>query len=126
MGDRLREFLMAHPAARELLRDATYQEGDVHFRRNCAYSCTRYAGNGFVLVGDAAAFMDPFYSPGMDWISFSTSAAAALVDSCLSGRNVAERVARHNCLLYTSWRRIQRRAGNGTFPSRRGCPRNDP
>ncbi|HZZ20492.1 MAG TPA: hypothetical protein VFE25_14035, partial [Opitutaceae bacterium] len=75
---------------------ATFQEGDVHFRRNCAYSCTRYAGNGFVLVGDAAAFMDPFYSPGMDWISFSASAAAALVDSCLSGRSAAERVARHN------------------------------
>jgi flavin-dependent dehydrogenase len=96
VGDRLREFLMAHPAARELLRDATYQEGDVHFRRNCAYRSSRYAGDGFVLVGDAAAFMDPFYSPGMDWISFSASAAAALVDACLSGRNAAERVARHN------------------------------
>lgn len=96
IGDRLRTFLEAHPAARELLEGATFQEGDVHFRRNCAYSCTRYAGNGFVLVGDAAAFMDPFYSPGMDWISFSASAAAALVDSCLSGRSVAERVARHN------------------------------
>jgi len=96
IGDRLRAFMVAHPAARELLEGATFQEGDVHFRRNCAYSCTRYAGDGFVLVGDAAAFMDPFYSPGMDWISFSASAAAALVDSCLSGRAAAERVARHN------------------------------
>jgi hypothetical protein len=96
IGDRLRVFLAAHPAARELLEGATFQEGDVHFRRNCAYSCTRYAGDGFVLVGDAAAFMDPFYSPGMDWISFSASAAAALVDSCLSGRSAPERVARHN------------------------------
>jgi flavin-dependent dehydrogenase len=96
VGERLRAFLVAHPAARELLEGATYQEGDVHFRRNCAYSSSRYAGRGFVLVGDAAAFMDPFYSPGMDWISFSASAAAALVDSCLSGRNAEERVARHN------------------------------
>ena len=96
IGDRLRAFLVAHPAARELLAGATYQEGDVHFRRNCAYSSSRYAGDGFVLVGDAAAFMDPFYSPGMDWISFSASAAAALVDSCLSGRSAPERVARHN------------------------------
>jgi flavin-dependent dehydrogenase len=96
VGDRLRKFMSEHPAAKELLEGATFQEGDVHFRRNCAYSSTRYAGDGFVLVGDAAAFMDPFYSPGMDWISFSTSAAAALVDSCLSGRNIAERVARHN------------------------------
>ncbi len=96
IGDRLRAFMAAHPAARELLEGATFQEGDVHFRRNCAYSCSRYAGDGFVLVGDAAAFMDPFYSPGMDWISFSASAAAALVDSCLSGRSAPERVARHN------------------------------
>jgi flavin-dependent dehydrogenase len=96
VGDRLRTFLVDHPAARELLEGATYQEGDVHFRRNCAYRCSRYAGDGFVLVGDAAAFMDPFYSPGMDWISFSASAAAALVDSCLSGRSCAERIARHN------------------------------
>ena len=96
VGDRLRAFLMEHPAARELLANAEFKEGDVHFRRNCAYRSSRYAGNGFVLVGDAAAFMDPFYSPGMDWISFSASAASALVDSCLSGRNVAERVARHN------------------------------
>ncbi len=96
IGDRLRDFMNAHPAARELLKEATYQEGDVHFRRNCAYRSARYAGDGFVLVGDAAAFMDPFYSPGMDWISFSASAAAALVDSCLSGRTAAERVARHN------------------------------
>ncbi len=96
VGDRLRAFMATHPAARELLKDATFQEGDVHFRRNCAYRSSRYAGDGFVLVGDAAAFMDPFYSPGMDWISFSASAAAALVDSCLSGRNVGERVARHN------------------------------
>ena len=96
MGDRLRKFMVAHPAARELLEGATFQEGDVHFRRNCAYRSSRYAGDGFVLVGDAAAFMDPFYSPGMDWISFSTSAAAALVDSCLSGRSAPERVERHN------------------------------
>jgi flavin-dependent dehydrogenase len=102
MGDRLRDFMAAHPAARELLEGASYQEGDVHFRRNCAYRCTRYAGDGFVLVGDAAAFMDPFYSPGMDWISFCASAAAALVDSCLSGRSVAERVARHNANFSTS------------------------
>jgi flavin-dependent dehydrogenase len=96
IGDRLRAFMNDHPAARELLEEATYEESDVHFRRNCAYRSSRYAGDGFVLVGDAAAFMDPFYSPGMDWISFSTSAAAALVDSCLSGRSAAERVARHN------------------------------
>jgi flavin-dependent dehydrogenase len=105
LGDRLRAFLDQHPVARELLADATFQEGDVHFRRNCAYACDRVAGDGFVLVGDAAAFMDPFYSPGMDWISFTTFAAAALVDGCLRGRPAAERVARHNERFLVSYRR---------------------
>jgi len=105
VGERLRNFLLAHPAARELLEGASYQEDDVHFRRNCAYKSSTFAGDGFVLVGDAAAFMDPFYSPGMDWISFSSSAAAALVDSCLSGRSAAERVARHNANFSASYDR---------------------
>jgi hypothetical protein len=96
MGDRLERFLRQHPAARELLEGAAWQEDDVHFRRDCAYRSTTYAGDGFALVGDAAAFLDPFYSPGMDWISFTASAAAALVDGSLAGRAGAPEVARHN------------------------------
>jgi len=106
LGDRLKEFLNVHPAARELLADAAFQTGDVHFRRNCAYSSSTFAGDGFALVGDAAAFMDPFYSPGMDWISFTATATANLVDGCLRGRPAAERVARHNerfRLSYSRW-----------------------
>ena len=106
LGDRLRDFLNVHPAARELLSGASYQTGDVHFRRNCAYSSSTYAGDGFALVGDAAAFMDPFYSPGMDWIGFTATATANLVDGCLRGRPAAERIARHNerfCLSYARW-----------------------
>ncbi|HZZ18441.1 MAG TPA: tryptophan 7-halogenase, partial [Opitutaceae bacterium] len=34
VGERLRRFMSEHPAARELLENATFQEGDVHFRRN--------------------------------------------------------------------------------------------
>jgi flavin-dependent dehydrogenase len=106
LGERLRAFLNQHPAARELLADATWQEGDVHFRRNCAYESSTYAGPGFALVGDAAAFMDPFYSPGMDWVSFTSTATAALIDGCLRGRPAAPRVQRHNenfALSYQRW-----------------------
>ena len=44
--------------------------------------------DGFVLVGDAAAFMDPFYSPGMDWISFTASAAAAMTERLRAKRTI--------------------------------------
>lgn len=105
LGERLRTMLMEHPVARELMPNATWQEGDVHLRRNLAYSSTTFAGDGFVLVGDAAAFMDPFYSPGMDWISYSASAAAALIDDGSRGKPIAPRVQRHNERFATSYQR---------------------
>jgi flavin-dependent dehydrogenase len=96
IGDRLKTFLMKHPVAREILVDAEFDEEDVHWRKNLAYYSTTFAGDGFVLVGDAAAFMDPFYSPGMDWISFTTSRAAALIGAQRKGEPMSDLVDRHN------------------------------
>jgi flavin-dependent dehydrogenase len=105
LGARLRDMLLAHPAGRELMADAVWRPGDVHFRRNLAYSSNHYAGDGFVLVGDAAAFIDPFYSPGMDWVAYTTSAAAALIDGSFRGKPKAPRIARHNLQFSTSYTR---------------------
>ena len=105
LGERLRTMLDTHPVARELLVEAQWREGDVHFRRNLAYSSSTYATDGAVVVGDAAAFIDPFYSPGMDWISFSTSAAANLIIESFRGRPVAPRVAKHNANFRQSYER---------------------
>jgi flavin-dependent dehydrogenase len=96
LGDRLKHFLMQHPVAREIIADAEYCEDDVSWRRNLAYRTTTFSGDGFVLVGDAAAFMDPFYSPGMDWITFTSSAAANLITEQRQGKPMAERIERHN------------------------------
>ncbi len=106
LGERLKNFLMQHPVGREMLVDAEFDENDMLWRRNLAYYSTTIAGDGFVLVGDAAAFMDPFYSPGMDWISFTASAAAELISAQRRGEPMAERVARHNrdfVLSHRSW-----------------------
>jgi flavin-dependent dehydrogenase len=106
LGGRLQAFLMQHPVAAELLAKASYQEDDMHFRRNLAYSNSTHATDGAVLVGDAAGFIDPFYSPGMDWIAFSASAATALITDSFRGKPVAPRVARHNenfTVSYDRW-----------------------
>ena len=106
LGARLRDMLVSHPVGRELLADARWQEGDVHFRRDLAYSTTTFATDGAVLVGDAAGFIDPLYSPGMDWIAFSASAAVTLILDSFRGKPVAPRVARHNAhfaLSYDRW-----------------------
>lgn len=96
VGERLKAFLLKHPVAEELLKDADYIEGDLHWRKNLAYSSTTFSGDGFVLVGDAAAFMDPFYSPGMDWISFTASRAAHLITESFRGADTSEVIGRHN------------------------------
>lgn len=96
LGGRLREFLCRHPVARELLSQAQWREGDVHWRKNLPYYSTTFSGDGFVLVGDAAAFLDPFYSPGMDWISFTTWSATRLVLAQQKGEELAPLLARHN------------------------------
>ena len=96
LGDRIKNFLMQNPVARELLANAEYIEDDVLWRKNLAYSSTTYAGDGFVLVGDAAAFMDPFYSPGMDWIAFTSASAAGLITAQRKGEPMSARIKNHN------------------------------
>ena len=105
LGERLKAMLYEHPAARELLERAEWHAGDVHFRRNLAYSSSTHAGDGFVLVGDAAGFIDPFYSPGLDWIGYTSTAAAALVADSLKQVAGPERIAKHNLLFSTSYDR---------------------
>ncbi|HZV34506.1 MAG TPA: NAD(P)/FAD-dependent oxidoreductase [Verrucomicrobiae bacterium] len=97
MAQRLKDFLMQnHPIARELLANAQWTDGDVHWRKNLPYYSTTYAGDGFSLVGDAAAFLDPFYSPGMDWISFTATCTAELILAQQRGEPMAHRVEKHN------------------------------
>ncbi|MGB0582315.1 MAG: NAD(P)/FAD-dependent oxidoreductase [Limisphaerales bacterium] len=74
-ADRLKAFLMKHPVGAKLLSDAECVDGDVHFRSNPAWCSQRISGDGFALVGDAAGFLDPFYSPGLDWLAFTAFGA---------------------------------------------------
>jgi len=106
LGERLKNFLMQHPVAREILAGANWRERDVHWRKNLPYCSTTFAGDGFVLVGDASAFLDPLYSPGMDWISFTVSSAAKLILLQQRGEDIAPRVTKHNrefALSYHRW-----------------------
>lgn len=105
LGNRLKQFLCAHPAGREILSEAQPVEGDVRWRANLAYSCDRIAGDGFVIVGDAAGFLDPFYSPGMDWLSYTVTRAVELVGRSMAGAGTNELANRHNADFARSYSR---------------------
>ena len=104
LGDRLREFLVRHPVAREILEGAEWIEGDVHWRKNLAYHSRVLAGDGFAIVGDAAAFLDPLYSPGMDIISFTVTATTALIAAQRRGEEIAPMIEKHNMTFTQSYR----------------------
>jgi flavin-dependent dehydrogenase len=105
IGQRLKEFLLQHPVGKEVLANARFREGDVHWRKQLPYYSTTFAGDGFALVGDAAGFLDPFYSPGMDWISFTASATANLILAQHRGEAMAPLLLRHNAQFARSYDR---------------------
>lgn len=84
--ERYLRFLECQPGIRELLAGAKLEAGDFRSYRHLPYRSERYAGRGWALVGDAASFLDPYYSPGLDHASISTFATARIIEEDLSGR----------------------------------------
>jgi flavin-dependent dehydrogenase len=103
-------FLRGHPALAELLDGATLRPEDLRARSRVAYVTRRYMGPGWALVGDAAAFIDPYYSPGLDHCAFSAEATADVVLRHAGGTDapaaMAARIARHNETFLRSYRRF--------------------
>ncbi|MEL7086983.1 MAG: NAD(P)/FAD-dependent oxidoreductase [Planctomycetota bacterium] len=96
LGEQLRSVLETHPTGRELLKDAEWVEGDVHIRRNLPYLCETPMGDGFLLVGDAVGFIDPFYSMGLDSLSMTSISGTAIILDERRGRCVKDAIAKHN------------------------------
>ncbi len=57
--------------------------GNLHATGNYSYRCTRRAGRRWVMVGDAAAFVDPVFSSGVHLALQSALDAATLVHRVL-------------------------------------------
>ena len=72
-------FLKAIPALAELLDGAAPRLDDLRFYSHLPYVTKQYMGNGWALLGDAAAFLDPYYSPGLDHASFTVEATVEIV-----------------------------------------------
>ena len=81
---RYERFVRAQPGLRQLLADAEMCD-DCMTYSFVPYRASRYMGRGWALVGDAAAFIDPYYSPGLDHVSMSSYATFRLLRSELAG-----------------------------------------
>jgi flavin-dependent dehydrogenase len=85
MVERLRAHLLSHPVGRLMFQNATPVEGDFYYYKGLAYHATEVAGNRWIIVGDAAGFIDPLYSQGLDYCGHSVYAAVDTMKIDLNG-----------------------------------------
>lgn len=80
---------------KDMLSDATRVTegtyGEIRIRKDYSYANTRFWGNGMVLVGDAACFIDPVFSTGVHLATYSGVLAARSINSVLAGAMTEER-----------------------------------
>lgn len=72
------------PTVGRMLRGAR-QKGDVQIWQDYSYIAERFAGPGFRLAGDAAGFIDPFFSTGVHLAMLGGLSAAATLCSSIRG-----------------------------------------
>ncbi|MBP9142929.1 MAG: NAD(P)/FAD-dependent oxidoreductase [Thermoanaerobaculia bacterium] len=100
-----RDFLAELVPFNELLPGAELRTEDFRYYSNLPYATTQYMGEGWALVGDAAVFLDPYYSPGLDHCAFSVEATAEIVAIDLAGKPIVARTKEHNETFVRSyWR----------------------
>jgi len=56
------------------------------------------------LVGEAGPFLDPFYSPGSDYIALSNTLSTDLIERELGGEDVVDRAEAHNDFFLNAYR----------------------
>ncbi|MCY4012940.1 MAG: FAD-dependent oxidoreductase [Gammaproteobacteria bacterium] len=80
--------VFAAPRAREMLADAHFAHGP-YAVRDWSYRAQAFTGDGFVLVGDAACFIDPLFSTGVHLAVTGAKLAAAYVATALRNPKMA-------------------------------------
>ena len=80
--ERLERAIADTPVMAELMRDAQ-REWPVRVEKDFSYSASAYAGDRWILAGDAGSFLDPVFSTGVSIAMESGIEAAAELDRAL-------------------------------------------
>ena len=71
------------PYLRELLRDAEFIEDSLQFRPDYSYYSTQICGENYYCIGDAAAFVDPIFSHGVQNAFYNASISTIAIKESL-------------------------------------------
>ena len=106
LGQRLHAHILNNPVGREIFGQANVIEGDVHALSMLPYHSEKVCGDGWAMIGDAAGFIDPLYSPGLDFCSYTSYYVADFVARSLAGEDVTTQLHHYNeqyPVTYRSW-----------------------
>jgi flavin-dependent dehydrogenase len=88
--ERLQRAIEDAPAVAELMRDAQ-REWPVRVEKDFSYSASSYAGDRWILAGDAGSFLDPVFSTGVSIAMESGIEAADELDRALERNDFSAR-----------------------------------
>ncbi|WP_126970690.1 NAD(P)/FAD-dependent oxidoreductase [Xanthomonas sp. BRIP62411] len=101
--DKAMTWLRTHqPQVAATLDKADYRLQDFLFLRNFSYGCTQvFSPQRWALTGEAGLFLDPFYSPGSDFIAISNTYICELIGRDRAGRSLSPYVELYQQLYFS-------------------------
>ncbi|KGE50768.1 NAD(P)/FAD-dependent oxidoreductase [Xanthomonas axonopodis pv. vasculorum] len=96
-------WLRTHqPKVAATLDQADYRLQDFLFLRNFSYSCKQvFSPQRWALTGEAGVFLDPFYSPGSDFIAISNTYICELIGRDRTGKSLSPYVELYEQLYFS-------------------------
>ncbi|MEO5595790.1 MAG: NAD(P)/FAD-dependent oxidoreductase [Lysobacteraceae bacterium] len=105
------DWLRAHqPLIADMVDDAMTTQGreallDFAFFRNFSYSCKQvFSADRWALTGEAGLFLDPFYSPGSDFIAIANTYICDLIAHDRRGDSLAPYARIYQDLYFSFYR----------------------
>jgi flavin-dependent dehydrogenase len=106
IGERILQHLRSQPIGKLMFENAEAVENDARIYKHLPYYTTKTADDGWMIIGDAAGFMDPLYSQGLDYCSLAIHCSKTILLKALRGECVADDIAAHDkdyLLSYQRW-----------------------
>ncbi len=86
-----RDSIDATPEVAHLLREARMESDSIYSQSDWSYICKKMQGPGYLLVGDAAAFVDPILSTGVHLAMDGALKAALAINTSLTNAALTDR-----------------------------------
>ncbi|WP_043116949.1 NAD(P)/FAD-dependent oxidoreductase, partial [Pseudacidovorax intermedius] len=101
--DKAMDWLAEHqPVLFDVLDGQRDKLQDFAFMRKFSYGCKQvFSGERWALTGEAGLFLDPFYSPGSDFIAMSNTFICDLIAHDRAGRSVQARAQLYDHIYHS-------------------------